>query len=97
MNNTKKWEYLVCCESGNMDLLKEIDSAYPNGIPSDIKQEGLEIASTCGNTEIVKYILKNMDSGDLDKETCIRLATKKAHMQTVTALISDSFKHNKNM
>jgi hypothetical protein len=93
MNNTKKWEYLVCCESGNMDLLKEVHVQVKT-IPSDIKQEGLEIACSCGNNEIVQYILEKMDEGDLDKETCVRIATKKAHMNVVTSLLADSFKFN---
>lgn len=96
MNSTKKWEYLVCCESGNMDLLKEVHGQIKN-IPSDIKQEGLEIACSCGNNNIVKYILEYMDNNDLDKETCVRIATKKSHMNVVTSLLADSFKHNPHM
>lgn len=96
MNNTKKWEYWVCCESGNMNLLKEVHTQIKN-IPKNIKQEGLEIACACGNKNIVEYILKNMDKCDLDKETCMRIATKNKHINIVTLLLAHSIDRNPNI
>ena len=96
MNNTKKCEYLVACESGNMSLIEKVNEQV-KGVPSDIKQEGLEIACSCGNKKVVEYILKNSCRGDIDKEPCIRIATKKGYANIVVSLITDSFKYNPHM
>lgn len=96
MNNTKKWEYWVCCESGNMDLLKEVHGQVKN-IPTDIKQEGLEIACIEGNNNIVQYILDYLDVGDLNKEPCVRIATKKGHRRILKSLLMDSARQNPNL
>ena len=89
------WTFIVYCQSGNIAEIQNAGLSALEVIEPEQRQEGFDIACMEGHEQVVVYIAKNF--GNINLDNGMRLATKNAKVNVVTALLMIAASRNPNL